>query len=217
MLHNLTAQTIIKYLHMAYRDFKEKDLKQRFGIHKVEEPLFKDEKIEPVAPTERLLFALEDAKLITLSSEKAISERIISNVIAELKRLMPKEIQIFSGEVINGDAAQGLNGEIDYIITLNKASIEPEAPIICVCEAKIGRLNRAIPQAIAQMLGAARFNEESGEKMAVKTIHGVITDGNTWQFIRLEGKDVTIDTRLFYLNDVPALLGMFAKILNVYF
>ncbi len=202
---------------MAYRDFKERDLKQKFGIHKVEEALFNGDKIEPVAPSERLLFAMEDAKLITLSSEKAISERIISNVIAELKRLMPNEIQIFSGEVINGDAAQGLNGEIAYIITLNKASIEPEAPIVCVCEAKIGRLNRAIPQAIAQMLGAARFNEQSNDPMPVKTIHGVVTDGNVWQFIRLEDKVVTVDANIYYLNDLGTLLGVFKKILDIYF
>ena len=203
---------------MAYRDFKERDLRQKFGIQKREAALFKGEFIAPVPPSERLAFALEDARLITLSSEKAVSERIISNVIAELKRMMPEAVQIFSGEQINGDTEAGLNGEIDYVVTLNAMSIAPEAPILCVCESKIGRLDRAIPQAMAQLLGAERFNQKhSGDGPPITVLYGVVTDGNLWQFLRLEQNIVTVDTQLYYLNDLPTLLGAFKHILSVYF
>jgi hypothetical protein len=198
---------------MAYRAFKEKDLKDKFGIQF--QTMRFDYLMKSIAPTQRLVDTLEDAPLMTLSSEKAVSEGIIAPVLREVKRLNPLLIQIFSGEIIIADASKGLNGEIDFIITKEKNSIEPQAPIICVTEAKIGRLDKAIPQAAAQMLGARVFNQKNGEQLDI--IHGLITDGTSWRLLKLEGNTVFKDEKTYFTNDLPHLLGALQTVIDFYY
>jgi hypothetical protein len=199
---------------MAYRDFKEKDLKEKFNIRQKYEPIFHGQKTNPIAPSQRLLDALSDAKLITLSTEKAISERIVSPVLAELKRRNMDAIQIFSGEIINADKTVGLNGEIDFIITRVTDTIEPQAPIFSVTEAKIGKVEKAIPQAASQMIGARVFNQNSKEDVII--IHGIITDGTSWLFLKLEDNRLSINDSLYFTNDLPNLIGGLQKIIDFY-
>lgn len=198
---------------MAYRDFREKDLKEKFKLKQKIQPIF-DTEIEPLAPSERLKANLEDAKLITLSTEKALSERIIAPILAEIKRLNPHQIQIFSGEIINADKNMGLNGKIDFIITRSTDTIEPQAPILLVTEAKIGRVEKAIPQAIAQMLGASVFNQNNNENVAA--IHSIVTDGTSWLFLKLTDLQVFINDKMYYTNDLNNLLGALQKLINFY-
>ncbi len=199
---------------MAYRDFKEKDLKDKFNIRQKHQPVFMGKIVVPIAPSQRLLDALSDAKLITLSTEKAISERIVAPILAEMKRRNPQLIQIFSGEIINADRSAGLNGEIDFIITRATDTIAPQAPILSVTEAKIGKIEKAIPQAAAQMLGARVFNQANNE--ALDVIHGLITDGTSWLFLRLEGTTLTINDTLYYTNTLPDLIGGLQMIVDFY-
>jgi hypothetical protein len=199
---------------MAYRDFKEKDLREKFHLNQKYNPIFNGSTVVPVQPSQRLLDALSDAKLITLSTEKAISERIVAPVLAELKRLNPDLIQIFSGEIINADRHIGLNGEIDFIITRATDTIEPQAPILSVTEAKIGKVEKAIPQAASQMLGARVFNQNNNENLP--TIHGIITDGTSWLFLKLEDLNFTINDKSYFTNNLPELLGGLQKIIDFY-
>ena len=198
---------------MAYRAFKERDLNDKFGIEF--QTMRFDYPVKAIQPTQRLLDTLEDAPLMTLSSEKAVSEGIIAPVLREVKRMNPLLIQIFSGEIIIADMAQGLNGEIDFIITKEKNSIEPQAPILCVTEAKIGRLDKAIPQATAQMLGARLFNQKNDEHLDI--IHGLITDGTSWRILKLDGNIVFKDEKTYYTNDLPHLLGALQAIIDFYY
>ena len=199
---------------MAYRNFKERDLREKFHLRQKIQPIFNGDIVVAVQPSQRLLDNLEDAKLITLSTEKAISERIISHVLAELKRRNLDFIQIFSGEIINADKSLGLNGEIDFIITRLTDTIEPQAPIFSITEAKVGKVEKAIPQAAAQMLGARVFNQTNNEQ--IDTIHGIITDGTSWLLLKLEDLNLTIDSKFYYTHDLPYLLGALEKILAFY-
>jgi hypothetical protein len=199
---------------MAYRDFKEKDLREKFHVHQKIQSIFGADSFMPVQPSERLVYNLEDAKLITLSTEKAVSERIVSPILAEMKRLNPDTIQIFSGEIINADKSVGLNGEIDFIITRSTDTIEPQAPILSITEAKIGKVDKAIPQATSQMLGAQVFNQSNHEQL--NTIHGIVTDGTSWLLLKLENLNLTIDSKYYYTNDLPTLLGALQNIISFY-
>ena len=199
---------------MAYRDFKEKDLREKFHLIQKIQPIFNGDVVAPVQPSQRLLDSLEDAKLITLSTEKALSERVVAPVLAELKRLNPDLIQIFSGEIINADKSVGLNGEIDFIITRATDTIEPQAPILSITEAKIGKVDKAIPQAASQMLGARVFNQNNHDD--VTTIHGIVTDGTSWLLLKLEGLNLSINDKSYFTNDLPNLLGALQKIIAFY-
>ncbi len=122
---------------MAYRDFKMKDLKAKFGIREIGAEIFKPENIKQVLPSEMLKGKLDDAKYITLSTEKAVSEQLVAPVLVEIAKLNDF-VQIFSGEIILADKSLGLNGELDFIISRRPWTRKPENPLLCV---KIVRKN----------------------------------------------------------------------------
>ena len=94
---------------MAYRDFKIETLEQKFGIREIGIQLFETKKVKRVEPSEKLKMDLEDANIITLSTEKAVSERLVAPILAEIGK-RNDFIQIFSGEIIVGDKKERQNG-----------------------------------------------------------------------------------------------------------
>ncbi len=198
---------------MAYRDFKREDLRQQFGIQENGVYLFKIPQIVAIEPTDKLKADLEDAQLINISTEKAVSERIVAPVLAEIRK-RNAECQIFSGEIITGDKKLGLNGEIDFIFAKIPVTTKPETPIFCVTESKIGRVIEAFPQAMAQMLGVRYFNKKYDNSIDI--VHGIVTDGTTWRILKLEGQTVFVDQNNFSINNLPVLLGVLQEIVDFY-
>lgn len=63
------------------------------------------------------------------------------------------------------------------------------------------------------MIGARLLNEQSG--LPVAPVHGCVTTGEVWQFLRLDGLVAAIDRRRYYLDDVAGILGVFRTIVDV--
>ncbi len=83
-----------------------------------------------------------------------------------------------------------------------------EAPIMVIVEAKKDSIKGSWGQCIAEMVAAQRFNE--GRAQSINTIYGTVTTGNIWTFLKLEGKQVTIDLNDYFLLPVERLLGILA-------
>ncbi len=47
-------------------------------------------------------------------------------------------------------------------------------------------------------------------------IHGTVTDGYEWVFLRLEENLLLIDSERYYLQDLPRLLGALQTIIDYY-
>ena len=125
---------------MAYRDFKMQDLTQKFGIQEMGVNIFDSAKIKRVAPSDKLLSDLADAEFITLSTEKAVSERLVSPILADVAK-RNADLQIFSGEIIIADKSKGLNGELDFVMARKPWTRKPQNPLLCVTESKLGLIN----------------------------------------------------------------------------
>ncbi len=199
---------------MAYKNFKLTDIKQKFGIDTIFAEVWQKEAVLLIEPSDFLKQSLRLADLIPLTTEKALSERVVSPVLAEVKARNADKIQIFSGETISADISQGLNGEIDFIMVKKPYAPEPTAPIIAVTEAKVGRLDKAIPQAAAQMIGSRLFNKNNGDP--IETLHSVVTDGNSWRFLRLENNTILVDNTRYSLVEISHILGIFQNIVDFY-
>jgi hypothetical protein len=199
---------------MAYRDFKMDDVEKKFGIREIGTSFLNVLTIRRIEPTDKLKSDILEARLITLSTEKAVSERLVTPVLAEMKKLNDEFLQVFSGEVIQGDKSQGLNGEIDFIMSKTPETSKPKNPIFCITEAKLGYVESAYPQATAQMLGIRSFNKSRGHEVPI--IHGATTDGKTWRFLRLDGTNLYIDRTEFSSRDLPLLLGALQEIVDFY-
>jgi hypothetical protein len=192
---------------MAYRKFKLTELESKFGIQNRLIRWLDTSKTTPIEPSSLLKMVIERATLAPLSTEKAVSERVISPIMTEILELNTETIQLFSGEIINADDDNGLKGEIDFLFNYRPHSPTPEVPIFSITESKIGLLHKAWGQAAAQMLGVFIINQKLNHPLEV--VFGSVTDGNSWQFLKLENKIVYIDSRVYTLTELPIILGVF--------
>jgi hypothetical protein len=79
-----------------------------------------------------------------------------------------------------------------------------EAPAIVLIEAKKVDLIAAWGQCAAEMFAAQKFNLSMGKEIAV--IYGSVTTGMQWQFLKLSGTDLTIDTTQYPLDRILGIL-----------
>ncbi|MEG4799935.1 hypothetical protein QUB63_08095 [Microcoleus sp. ARI1-B5] len=192
---------------MAYSDFTIRKVKQDFGLTTVEGGRFLPE-IDPIAPSPILAGLLADAIpwAIAVGTEKARSEVIIAPALLEVKRLLNRQVSVFSGTNFIVDIAAGLNGVCDFLISRSPEQFEIEAPAVMLVEAKRDNINSGLGQCIAEMVAAQRFNETNNN--SISTIYGSVTSGTAWRFLKLEGQTVTIDVRDYPFPPVETILGM---------
>ena len=198
---------------MAYRDFKMSDLTQKFGIREIGTHIFDHNTIPRIEPTEKLKADLLEAEYITLSTEKAVSERLVAPVLVEMAK-RNEFLQVFSGEIIVADKKQGLNGEIDFVLARKPWTRKPTNPLFCITESKLGLIDSGVDQATAQMLGLRVFNQQKGYDEII--IHGAVTDGSRWRFLKLEGNNLYLDLHRYSTEDLPLLLGVLQTLIDFY-
>jgi hypothetical protein len=192
---------------MAYSDFKLSEIIQKFELTLNEvSGLFGD---VPEEESSDLLTTIlkENVDLaVSINTEKARSEMIISPILLEVRRKLNNEISLFSGVDFNVDNQQGLNGFCDFLISLSKEQLFVRAPVITLVESKNENLKSGLAQCIAEMLAAQLFNEQKQNQ--IKIVYGAVTIGTIWQFLKLEDKVVSIDLTEYYIKDVKKILGI---------
>ena len=65
---------------------------------------------------------------------------------------------------------------------------------------------------MAQLVGARLFNERAGEP--IRPVYGCVTTGEDWQFLRLSGSEVIIDSKRLFIDNVGSILATLASILK---
>jgi hypothetical protein len=192
---------------MAYSDFKLSELIKIFGLILSETvDLFAD--VEEVECSDNLAFNLKDSipLAVAIGTEKARSEMIIAPILLEMKRRLNHQISLFSGTDFNVDFEQGLNGICDFIISLSPEQLFISAPVITIVEAKNDNIKSGLGQCVAEMIAAQLFNEREGNE--IKLIYGVVTTGELWKFLKLEGKVVSIDLSNYPVVNANKILGI---------
>jgi hypothetical protein len=193
---------------MPYSDFTLKQIKQTFGI-RIEErkKLFEDIATQPASDS--LITILEETIPLALAidTEKARSELMITPVLLEVRRRSSQPISLFSGTEFTVDQSIGLNGYCDYILSRSPEQLTLNAPIFMIAEAKNENIKAGLGQCLAEMLAAQQFNQTEGNEIAL--IHGAVTTGEIWKFMKLEGTIVAIDLLDYYLpRDLDKILGI---------
>lgn len=180
--------------------------KEAFNLTTAEGIRFLPE-IEPIQPSPTLTAVLEEnlPLAVATGSEKARSELIISPVLVEVRRILNRRISLFSGEDFTVDESLGLNGRCDFLISRSPELLAIEAPAIVIVEAKQADLKSGIGQCVAEMVAAQKFN--IAKQKPLQTIYGVLTNGNQWQFLKLETSIVTIDFTIYPLPPVEQILA----------
>lgn len=192
---------------MAYSDFSLARVKNDFGLTLDENSdLFSS--TPPVSPSEILKTILNDyiPLAISISTEKARSEFLIAPMLAEVRRLLNKQISLFSGKDFTVDPERGLVGFCDYIISRSQEQLFISAPVLTIFEAKKEDIIGGLGQCAAAMVAARYFNQNQGSE--VNRIYGAVTTGTNWKFLILEETTLYIDSVEYYINQVDKILGI---------
>lgn len=196
---------------MAYGDFTLDSIEEKLGVQTRVKKIFGQ--FQPVAPSQRLLEDIAEAKTFPLRSEKAKSEWVLTPILKELRRSNGSFFTVYSGEFLNVDMASGLNGECDFIISKDIGTYTISYPILQILEAKKGDIDLGVAQCSAQMIGAKRYNDKKGTP--IDMVYGCVTNGNEYLFLQLTDK-IVIDTQTYSLNKLDELLGAFQTIIDYY-
>ncbi len=199
---------------MVYSKFSLKDVKSKLNIQTIEDKhLFTN--IEPFAMSDYLQTTLKEFAPLALSinTEKSRSEWIIAPIMAELRRILDNKISLFSGSTFTVDVDAELEGQCDYIISLNPEQFYITAPIITIVEAKKENIIQGLGQCIATMYAATIFNEKENNHLPY--VYGVVTTGTTWKFIKLLENKAYIDVDEYYLKEIEQLIGLFLSIIKL--
>jgi hypothetical protein len=193
---------------MAYTDFTLETVESLLGVRARVGDLFPA--LAPVPVPDWLRAYLDRGMQLALVSEKARSEFIVGPILLACRELSGGTVAIFSGQRLDVDPARGLTGECDFLLTLSEPVPRLRAPIAIVVEAKKNDIETGLGQCIAQMVAARDFNNR--EQSTMTEVHGCVTTGEAWQFLRLEESWVTIDRVRIYIDNVAAILGAFEAI-----
>lgn len=190
---------------MPYSQFTTlKKATDAFNLTVVETKFFPE--IALIAPSDRLADYLEDSlPIVAAGSEKARSEGIVYPVLLEVRRILNKQISLFSGEDFSIDESVGLNGVVDFLLSRSPRILEIQVPVVVLVEAKKADLKTGYGQCVAEMVAAQRFNEAGGQ--SITAIYGSISSGTQWRFLKLEGNTVTIDLADYPLPPVDQILA----------
>jgi hypothetical protein len=192
---------------MAYSDFTLNELKQRFQLSVDEKTdLFADvAEVELPATLADLLHRYLPLAL-NLTTEKARSEFVIAPVLMEFKLLHDDRISLFLGLEFNVDDAAGLRGRCDYILSESPEQLTLNAPICVLVEAKNENIVAGVPQCLAEMVAALRFNAAQG--LPVRPVFGAVTTGMTWRFLKLDGTQAQVDVVEYPIQTPEKIFGI---------
>ena len=196
----------------SYRYYKLEDLEIIFQIKKQS---VKD-MLSPFAFVEAsdlLLRLLQRNLQIPMNNEKAKSEFLVVPILTEVWE-KNQNFKPLSGLTFPVEPSKGLTGRCDFLISNNPNAYGADSPIMCVFEAKNDAIEDWYGQCGAEMLAARIFNERKGND--IKIIYGAVTNGFTWQFLKLENQTLFIDSQRYGTANLPQLLGAIQKIYNFY-
>ncbi|MDF5708789.1 MAG: hypothetical protein PUP90_14285 [Nostoc sp. S4] len=195
---------------MTYSDFTLSKFKKSFSIG-IDEETDLCVNVEPLQPSDRLTNTLEETTelALTINTEKARSEMIITPILLEVRRRASYPISLFFGIDFNVDTEKGLNGYCDLIISRSKEQLTINVPVVIIIEAKNENIKGGLGQCAAAMLAAQLFNQQEGNE--IKKIYGAVTTGDIWKFFKLEENEIFIDLNKYYIKEIDKILGILSE------
>jgi hypothetical protein len=149
---------------------------------------------------------------VAIATEKAKSEMIIAPILIELRRMLNNQISLFSGVKFNVDNTRGLNGFCAFLVSRSRQQTFIKSPVIAIVEAKNDNLKNGYAQCMAEMVAARIFNERDGKEM--ENLFGVVTNGNQWKFLKLNGDVIYIDRSDYYIINPENIMTILISIVK---
>jgi len=133
-------------------------------------------------------------------SETSRKENIIYPMLLDLYREYYQHLALWSEYYIHADEV--LCGHPDYMLAARSelGNTILSLPILTIIEAKENNFKRGWGQCLAAMVAAQKLNEAEEKQELV--VYGMVTDGELWQFGKLEGKLFTQSQVSYTISDL---------------
>jgi len=188
---------------MAFSDFKTiPDVQKKFGIRHIENDFIKIE--GDVSPSEQFLQELEFSRqyIPVFASEGARCEAVIYPVLREVYKAYAANYALWIKEPLAYD--ETLSGTPDYFVSTRSelGKLIVGTPLIIFVEAKKNDFEQGWGQCLAELVAAQKINAN-----ADVPVHGIVSDGRSWEFGHLVGDAFTQNRTSFSVEDMPSLFG----------
>ena len=198
---------------MPYSNFTIKKVQKDFGIQIIEKvDLFSSIGSREIGDHLKQTLLDNVSLAVAVNTEKARSELIIAPVLIEIRKIFNKEISFFSGIELNIDRERDLTGFCDFIISQSSEQLFLNTPVITVVEAKNDNIMSGLGQCAAEMIASRIFNEQEGTILS--KIYGVVTSGNMWKFLKLEGNAIYIDLDDYSIKEISKIVGILCSMIE---
>jgi len=195
---------------MPFSQFKNiADVQKAYNIRYAESLFISSIKVTvPQILIEEFEFNKENIDIF--SSEASRSELIVSPLLRSVYKNHSKNYSFWIQKPIAFDKV--LSGTPDYIFSkrspLGKTVLE--TPIIIVVEAKKNDFEQGWGQCLAELVASQKINNNDE-----KSVYGIVTDGNLWQFGRLNTDLFTKNEKNYTIDDIQALYGALEYLANL--
>lgn len=95
-----------------------------------------------------------------------------------------------------------LVGIADYLFSPDYAYLK--TPLLCAVEAKRDDFVQGRAQCIAELVACRWNNRREGHE---RSVFGIVSNGQAWQFYRLDEDNTIVESTLYTTSDLPRLLG----------
>ena len=196
---------------MAFSDFSLESAVVRLGLSlKARADLFAGVEPVEIPPILRTVLERWAPQAMEVNTEKARSELIIAPILMEASHLTGGRLGVYSGVSLDVDRDRGLFGRCDFLVGRKAGPFLIGSPLLAVVETRDEDILGNLGQCVAEMVAALVLNERKGASAPV--IHGAVTTGAEWLFLRLDGDAVTFDSRDRSLDDVGKILAYLSAI-----
>ena len=198
---------------MPYSNFTIKKIQKDFDIEIIEKvDLFSNIQSREIGDHLKQTLLDNVSLAVAVNTEKARSELIIAPVLIEIRKIFNKEISFFSGIELNIDKERDLTGFCDFIISQSPEQLFLNTPVIAVVEAKNENIMSGLGQCAAEMIASRIFNQQEGTTLP--KIYGVVTSGNIWKFLKLDGNGIYIDLDDYSIKEISKIVGILCSMIE---
>ncbi|WP_427156973.1 hypothetical protein ACQFX9_16365 [Aliinostoc sp. HNIBRCY26] len=135
-------------------------------------------------------------------SEFAICENLIAPILKQVWKIYSGKFILWSHYALNYD--EKLSGFPEYILAKRSplGKVVFDKPYFILVEAKQDNFETGWAQCLAEMIAAQRLN---GEYQVV--IYGIVSNGDWWQFGKLEGENFTRNSTYYTIQELEKLFA----------
>ena len=198
---------------MAYRNFTLIDLQQDFGLTVEWNSFFDVKRIKQVMPSAWLMEALKRSKYIGRETAKMLDTYIISPILLEVKINNKKHVDFYFNEMLSEKSVRKLNGKVDFIFLQKVSTLSVALTQLYVINIRPKQTtDEAIAELAAQMISGQLYNKR--HKQESRIVYGVMVLNTNWMFLQLSEQTLSVDTDIYHLDNLPAILGIFNHLLK---